>query len=248
MGTEPPARILLVPEVNAFVLQTGGLLGLRPGERVMAIGLPLMEALTVDQLRGVVAHELGHYAGGDTRLGGLTYRAGASIGRTIENLGPDTWLGRPFAAYGRRYMAISQRVRRRQELTADAAAVRLAGRENHMTALRRIKVSSYAFDHFLRRYLAPLWQRGCDAENAFDGYRALLADPTRQEELAFLDVAAQEHTTTATTPTLHWPSGWPTPGACPRAPPLATTPAPPGTCWPAPPRSSARSAPSSPAR
>jgi len=194
MGTEPPGHILLVPEVNAFVLQTGGLLGLRPGQRVMAIGLPLMEALTVDQLRGVVAHELGHYAGGDTRLGGLTYRAGASIGRTIENLG-DTWLGRLFAAYGRRYMVISQRVRRRQELTADAAAVRLAGRENHMTALRRIEVTSYALDHFVRRYLAPLWQRGCDAENAFDGYRALLADPTRQEELASLEVAAQEHTT-----------------------------------------------------
>ena len=187
MGMEPPARIFLVPMVNAFVRDTGGLLGLRRGERQMAIGLPLMEALTVDELRGVIAHELGHYAGGDTRLGGLAYRAGASIGRTIENVGKESWLGRLFDAYGRMYLRISLRVRRRQELTADAAGVRLAGRENHMTALRRTRVTAYAFDHFLRSYLVPLWQRGCDAENAFEGYRALLADPTRQEELASLE-------------------------------------------------------------
>lgn len=195
MRTEPPARIHLVPEVNAGVRETGGLLGLRRGERVMVIGVPLIEALTVDQLRGVVAHELGHYAGGDTRVSGLTYRAGASIGRTITNVGDDTWLGRLFDAYGRMYLRISQRVRRQQELTADAASVRLAGRENHMTALRRTEVSGHAFDHFLRRYLAPLWARGCDAENAFEGYRALLADPSRQEELASLEVAVQEHIT-----------------------------------------------------
>jgi Zn-dependent protease with chaperone function len=195
MSTEPPARIFLVPMVNAYVHETGGLLGLRRGRRVMAIGLPLIEALTVDQLRGVVAHELGHYAGGDTRLGGLAYRAAASIGRTIENVGEDSWLGRLFDAYGRIYLRISLRVRRRQELTADAAAVRLAGRENHMTALRRTKVTAFAFDHFLRRYLAPLWERGCDAENAFEGYRALLADPVRQEELASLEEAVQEDTT-----------------------------------------------------
>ena len=195
MSTEPPARIYLVPEVNAGVRETGGLLGLRKGERVMVIGVPFIDALTVDQLRGVIAHELGHYARGDTRLSGLTYRAGASIGRTISNVGDESWLGRLFDAYGRMYLRISHRVRRQQELTADAAAVRLAGRENHMTALRRTEVTGYAFDHFLRRYLAPLWARGCDAENAFEGYRALLADPKRQEELASLEVAVQEHTT-----------------------------------------------------
>ena len=192
MGTEPPARILLVPEVNAAVTQTGGLLGFRPGERVMVLGVPLIHSLTVDQLRGVVAHELGHYAGGDTRLGALTYRAGASIYRTVENLGDHTLLGRLFSAYGRRYLLISLRVRRQQELSADAAAVRLAGRDSHISALRRVDVTAFAFDHFVRFYLAPLWQKGYDAENAFDGYRCLLADPAREVELAELEAAAEE--------------------------------------------------------
>ncbi|HEV2758302.1 MAG TPA: M48 family metallopeptidase [Acidimicrobiales bacterium] len=192
MGTAPPARILLVPEVNAAVTQTGGLLGFRPGERVMVLGVPLIHALSVDQLRGVVAHEIGHYAGGDTRLGALTYRAGASIYRTVENLGDHTFLGRLFSAYGRRYLILSLRVRRQQELSADAAAVRLAGRDSHISALRRVEVTAFAFDHFVRFYLAPLWQKGYDAENAFEGYRALLADPAREAELAELEAAADE--------------------------------------------------------
>ena len=189
MQTEPPARLFLVPDVNAGVRETGGSFGLRRGERVMVIGMPYIDVLTVDQLRAVIAHELGHYAGGDTRLSGLTYRAGASIGRTISNVGDDTWLGRLFDSYGRMYLRISQRVRRQQELSADASAVRLAGRESHVTSLRRAMVTAYAFDHFLRRYLAPLWQRGCDTENAFEGFRALLADPKRQQEMAALEEA-----------------------------------------------------------
>ncbi|MGH9265416.1 MAG: M48 family metalloprotease [Acidimicrobiales bacterium] len=192
MGTAPPDRILFVPEVNASVTQTGGLLGLRRGERVMVVGVPLVHSLTVDQLRGVIAHELGHYTGGDTRLGALTYRAGASIYRTVDNLGHDSLLGRLFAAYGSRFLLISQRVRRQQELSADAAAVRLAGAENHIAALRRVEATAAAFDHFLRHYLAPLWRRGCDAGNAFDGYRALLADPGRAGELARVEAAAHE--------------------------------------------------------
>lgn len=187
MGTEPPSRIFLVPDVNAYVLQSGSFLGIVPGERVMAIGLGIMNSLTVDQLRAVVAHELGHYAGGDTRLGPLSYRAGATIYRTVEHLGPESMIGKVFQAYGRRYLMLSLRVRRRQELSADAAAVRLAGRENHVAALRRVAAAAPAWSCFVEWYVLPLWQRGGEPENLFDGYRAMLADPGRQEELARLD-------------------------------------------------------------
>ena len=186
LETAPPDRILLVPEVNAAVRQADGMLGLRHGERVMVVGIPLIDALTVDQLRGVIAHEMALYAGGDTRLGGLTYRVAASIHRTVDHLG-DGRIASLFEAYGKQYMRLSLRVRRQQELSADAAAVRLAGREGHVSALRRIETSAYAFNHFLRSYMAPLWWRGYDADNAFEGYRALLADPDRQEELASLE-------------------------------------------------------------
>jgi len=40
----------------------------------MVIGLPLMQIMTVSQMRAVLAHEFGHYYGGDTKLGPWVYR------------------------------------------------------------------------------------------------------------------------------------------------------------------------------
>ena len=65
---EPPERIYLAPDVNAAVFQRGGLLGFG-GKRVLLVGLPLFDALTVRQLRAVIAHEFGHFYGGDSEVG-----------------------------------------------------------------------------------------------------------------------------------------------------------------------------------
>jgi Zn-dependent protease with chaperone function len=87
LGVRPPDDLRLVEDVNAFVHQDTRLLGLVGGRRHMGIGLPLLEVLTVDQLRGVIGHELGHYAGGDTRVSALVHRAGATVARTSQHLG-----------------------------------------------------------------------------------------------------------------------------------------------------------------
>src|SRR5690606_16855830 len=49
-GQAMPREVYLVPQVNAFVTQRGGVLGLG-SRRVMGLGLPLLQALTVPQLR-----------------------------------------------------------------------------------------------------------------------------------------------------------------------------------------------------
>ena len=79
---EPPARIYLAPDVNAAVFQQGGLLGFG-GKRVLLVGLPLIDTLTVRQLRAVIAHEFGHFYGGDTRLGPWFYRTYDALERTV---------------------------------------------------------------------------------------------------------------------------------------------------------------------
>src|SRR5262249_23086388 len=56
-ASEPmPADVYLINDVNAFVTQRGGMLSTER-RRVMGLGLPLMAVLTVDELKGVVAHE-----------------------------------------------------------------------------------------------------------------------------------------------------------------------------------------------
>jgi Zn-dependent protease with chaperone function len=94
--------------------------------RVMAVGLPLMQALTVDQLRAVLAHEFGHYYGGDTGLGPWIQKTRMGILRTIESLG-ERWIRLPFILYAKLFFRITNAVSRQQEFAADALAARVVG-------------------------------------------------------------------------------------------------------------------------
>ncbi|MFI9242610.1 M48 family metallopeptidase [Streptomyces sp. NPDC053086] len=82
-GTRAPARILLTGEVNASVSENPRLLGLLPGRRTLALGIPLLIGLTEAQVRSVLAHEFGHFTGGDTRLSALVVRGRVQIARVI---------------------------------------------------------------------------------------------------------------------------------------------------------------------
>ncbi|MFI9426295.1 M48 family metalloprotease [Streptomyces achromogenes] len=82
-GTGAPDRILLTGEVNASVSEEPRLLGLLPGPRRLTLGVPLLIGLTEAQLRSVLAHEYGHFTGGDTRLSALVVRGRVQIGRVI---------------------------------------------------------------------------------------------------------------------------------------------------------------------
>lgn len=85
VGTRAPSRIVLTGDMNAAVSEDARLLGLLPGPRALHLGVPLMQGLTEAQLRAVLAHELGHYAGSDTRLAALTHRGRVQLLRTIRN-------------------------------------------------------------------------------------------------------------------------------------------------------------------
>lgn len=88
VGTRMPDEIRLVPEINAAVMEESRLMGLVGGRRYLYIGLPLLQALSVSQIRSVLAHELGHYSGRHTRLGGVAYRGRLAIAGTVERIGP----------------------------------------------------------------------------------------------------------------------------------------------------------------
>ncbi len=68
VGTRPPEEIVLQPHVNAMVWEGSRLLGLVPGRGVMVIGSPLLLGMTRQQLRFVLALELGHFSHRDTAL------------------------------------------------------------------------------------------------------------------------------------------------------------------------------------
>src|SRR5262245_1917980 len=136
-----PDHVYLVSDVNAFVTQRGGIMGIG-SRRVMGIGLPLLRTLQVDELRAVLAHEMGHFYGGDTRLGPWIYKTRGALARTVVNFyraraATDDQrtlqfvfaaVQAPFRWFFTGFMRLSQAISRAQEYSADAVAVRAEGR------------------------------------------------------------------------------------------------------------------------
>ena len=119
-GQPAPAEVYLVSDVNAWVADRGGAMGFG-ARRVMGLGLPLLQTLSIAELRAVLAHEFGHFFAGDTRLGPWIYRTRSAIARTLENL-HGSLLQQPFIAYAKLFLRVSQAVSRKQEYAADALA------------------------------------------------------------------------------------------------------------------------------
>ncbi|WP_213450373.1 M48 family metallopeptidase [Rhizomonospora bruguierae] len=183
-GTRAPDEIRLVAEVNAAVTEDTELLGLVAGRRRLYLGVPLLQAFTVDQMRSVIAHELGHYSGSHTRLAAVAYRGRMAMGETLSRVGKWNVFGWVFKGYGLLFLLVSNAVTRRQEFEADRASVRVAGVEAATSAMREIPVVATAWDFYFGRYVAYGWELGYAPNDIFGGFAHLYA--ARTQELAEL--------------------------------------------------------------
>jgi heat shock protein HtpX len=171
-----PVEVYLIADVNAWVAERGGTMGIG-SRRVMGLGLPLMQMLTIPQFRAVLAHEFGHYYGGDTRLGPLVYRTRAAMVRTLVNLtsptGPMRVVTRiaiarlahvlviaGLKAYWTLFLRATQMVSRRQESRADELACSVAGSQALIDGLCAIQKAATAMAPFWQTELAPALNAG----------------------------------------------------------------------------------------
>ncbi|MGE0432853.1 MAG: M48 family metalloprotease [Planctomycetota bacterium] len=67
IGCRQPAQVMIEPDSNAAAGFDGGLPGMLRGTLTLHIGLPLLAGISVRQLSGVLAHEMGHF----TQAGGM---------------------------------------------------------------------------------------------------------------------------------------------------------------------------------
>jgi len=173
-GQAMPSEVFLVAQLNAWVAQRGGVMGVG-SRRVMGLGLPLMEALTIQQFRAVLAHEFGHYYGGDTRLGPWVYQTRATIERTLKGVGAHSAvLAKLFQWYGQVFLRITHGVSRQQEFTADALAARTIGARPLTEGLRVIYGSDAAFSAYWSQEVSPVLQLGARPPIA-EGFRQFMA-------------------------------------------------------------------------
>lgn len=201
---EPPADdVYLDLPVNASVLE-------HRGRRAMLLGLPLLATLDDQELRAVVAHEYGHYAGGDTRFSTWIWRTRVAVLKTVQSLAEsESWFRRnlvrwPFQGYALLFLRITNAISRRAEFAADSLSARVTSPEATGSALRRIEALAPAFDGYWASDVAPMLEEerrppiaaGFAAMAAHTEFAATLDDVVRS------DIEAREPDPYASHPTL----------------------------------------------
>ena len=149
-------RILLTDEFNAGVMQFPrlGILGWH--RNYLVIGLPLLLALTPEQFRAVLAHEIGHLSGAHSRFGAWIYRMRNSWQQLLIRLAASRHWGIGvfvpfFRWYSPFFNAYSFVLARAQEYEADRAGVAVAGGRQMADALLTITLR----DRFLHESFWP---------------------------------------------------------------------------------------------
>ena len=191
LGEAPPSAVYLLPEVNAWVAEREGWMGIG-SRRVMGVGLPLMRVLNTAQFRAVLAHEIAHYYRGDTRLLPFVRHAQTAMARTLATLGSPkfaeavshhglsqlahTIVFSGISAWWKGFMRVIQAVSRRQEYRADELSCRIAGSGNLVNGLCRLNEAEAAITPFYATELLPALSAGIRPPIA-DGFAHYLSVP-----------------------------------------------------------------------
>ncbi len=141
-------HVLMTEEFNAAVVQVPrlGMLGWQ--QNYLLLGLPLLQALSLEQFRAVLAHELGHLSGNHSRFAGWIYRVRKAYDQLFERLQHSEQQGswflfeRFFNWYAPFFSAYSFVLARNDEYEADRCAAELAGANHTAAALINVNLQA----------------------------------------------------------------------------------------------------------
>lgn len=162
IGTTPPDNLVLAPEPNCYAVEVPVILpDQRIAGRTLCLSLPLLHLWDERELRAVVAHELAHFHGEDTRYSreyAPTLRAAAeALQKLRATLDRDARavavlpLVPIFGFTVERFMLATAAHSREREFAADRVAARVAGSLAFATALLKVAVAAPAWVAYLER-------------------------------------------------------------------------------------------------
>lgn len=199
-------RVLVTDEFNASVSQVPRLGVFGWHRNYLVLGLPLLKSLTPEQLDAVLAHELGHLAGGHARFGNWLYRLRAVWQQLREALqrqdSGGAFLFRGFLNwYAPRFAAYSFPLARADEYEADAVSARLCSPQAIAEALTGINViGEYLGERYWPAIHAQSQHQPAPAFAPFNEFGRGFADELRPEQTErWLQRALQRRTTSADT-------------------------------------------------
>ncbi|WP_405732650.1 M48 family metallopeptidase [Streptomyces sp. NBC_00028] len=168
LGFREPLLVRVVPDVHAS-LRRAKVSGIHA--YVLVLGLPLLRALTADQLAAVVAHELAH----EQHMG---HRRTSWLLRSRHLLG--VWLTprlRPLAPVAAPLLRATQPRAWRTETDADTDAARVTGTRATTTALERTVLLDAVYSGLGRRWWAALARDDSYPQDFYDALDTAAGDP-----------------------------------------------------------------------
>ena len=140
-------KVLITDDFNAAVVQHPRLGIFGWPRNYLILGLPLMQALDLQEFRAVLGHEFGHLSGAHGKFGAWIYRLRAGWGRLTHALEQDDHWGKVlfvpfFKWYAPAFSALSFVQARRQEYEADQVAAAVSGERTAGEALVRVHLQS----------------------------------------------------------------------------------------------------------
>ena len=174
---EPMPDVVYVSgDTNAWVAERGGLLGIG-SRRVMCLGWPLLSVMSVDELRGMIAHECAHFYTGDTWLGPRVYSARSAMSRILASLDSRSALVKAFNNFGlgrllhlfvmivlkqywKLFFFLTHYVSRLQEYRSDELAAYLASPESVISGLAKTNRSEMIKHTFWTDVIYPALTAG----------------------------------------------------------------------------------------
>ena len=171
-GAPRPHRVFVSPRVNAAVFYDLSFWNLVwPSKKNLELGLGLVSALSLDELKAVIAHELGHFAQRSTAIGRWVYVADQIAGHVIVSRSSFdralhwistidlrvAWIGwimrvlvwairAVLDTFYRVILLTHHALSREMELQADLVAVSLSGSDSLIHALHRLGPADDAWD------------------------------------------------------------------------------------------------------
>lgn len=160
--------ILVVPDMNAAVVETPRFGGLFGWHRHLLVGLPMLLTLSAEEMKAVLAHELGHLSGRHGRLAGWSWRVRVTWSRVHDSIGAQRGamaraIQKLVEWYFDRLMPVTLVQARAQERAADNVSAELTSRETAARALAWVSVSEELMN---RRFWNPLWEKVAEQREA----------------------------------------------------------------------------------
>jgi Zn-dependent protease with chaperone function len=175
VGTRTVDKVFLTAGTDMAVYERGGALAAARGhaERCLVVGAGVLRGLPVGALKGVLAHEFGHFKNEDTAGGALSLAVRRSMIHMILSLargGAAAWYNPAWifaTRYHRVFLRISQGASRLQEVLADRWAVAAYGSEPFVAGFEHVIRRSVEHDAHLQRTLEEVTSKNYALANLF---------------------------------------------------------------------------------